>query len=52
MKKEVVTITIEPEVKEKIKKILESRDQKLSTVINSYLRDLIEEVKNAKPNAS
>lgn len=52
MKKEIVTITLEPKIKEDIKRILESRDQKLSTVINSYLRNLIEEVKNAKPNTS
>jgi len=47
MKKISTTITLEPEIKEKAMKILESRGMKLSSVIELYLRKLIEEEQNA-----
>ena len=52
MKKISTTITLEPEIKEKAMKILESRGMKLSSVIELYLRKLIEEEQNANTTNS
>jgi len=43
MKRTITTITLEPEIKEKALKILESRGMKLSAVIEIYLKKFIEE---------
>lgn len=50
MNKIKTQITLEPEVKEKIKMILMIQDKKLSTVINSFLKKYVEENNGNKTN--
>jgi len=46
MKRTITTITLEPKIKEKAMQLLESKGMKLSSVIELYLRKLIEEEQN------
>jgi len=43
MKRTITTITLEPEIKERALKLLESKGMKLSAVIELYLKRFIEE---------
>lgn len=42
------TITLQPKIKEEVQKILEAQGMKLSSVVELYLKKIIEEEKNKK----